>query len=121
MKTKNRNLDANIQKIIQQDEIVKPSQQEQHNTTEARIKSLEEQIFNVQGSAINHTLDQRRLSKSNPFSLQGKAESENKAVKFVSVSCTDLNYITAVDPKCTKKPNHQSMEVMIQSMKENIC
>jgi len=45
MKTKYRNLDANIGKLIQQEQNDLLSQQPK--TTEARIKSLEEQIFNL--------------------------------------------------------------------------
>lgn len=47
MKTKNRNLDANIGKIIQQDVALKDDSQKQNATTESKIKSLEEQIFNL--------------------------------------------------------------------------
>ena len=47
MKTKNRNLDANIGKIIQQDVSLKDDSQKQNATTESKIKSLEEQIFNL--------------------------------------------------------------------------
>ena len=43
-----------------------------------------------------------------------------QAIKFVAVTCTDLNYITTIDPKTTKKPNHQDMQTMCDAMKENM-
>ena len=76
-------------------------------TSESRIQCLEERIFNSQGTTLNHTLDQSKLSKKNPFGAEVNAEKDKVAsFKFVSVSCTDLNYITTIDPKQTKKPNH---------------
>ena len=69
---------------------------------------------------MNHTLDQKKLSKKNPFGDDKQPDKESKGFKFVSVSCTDLNYIKNEDPKQTKKPNHQKMEEMVDAMKENL-